>query len=248
MARFPYLPLFTEAWVADTKHLTRLERGTYHDLLVLMWQSPECRVPNDDAWLGKRLGMTPAEVAAELRPIISEFCQSDGNWLTQKRLRIEFLGATKLSRQRTVAANARWNKEKTISKRNAGDGVPRNAPTLPYPTLNGERDARARERVFLKTDSEPETITETCLVSDDGMVIITEAWIVHHQGNFPEIGNLRGQVRLALRLNADRHPKDRERSILHWLSKKSSEAVQRKNAKAQKAQTRSEPKERHNVL
>lgn len=68
MAEFPALPLWTDAWVADTKHLTWLERGTYHDLLVLMWRSPGCRIPNDDHWLAKRLGMSLAEVQHELRP------------------------------------------------------------------------------------------------------------------------------------------------------------------------------------
>jgi len=93
MSAFPHLPLFTDAWVADTKHLSRLERGTYFDLLVLMWRVPNCRVPNDDAWLGKRLGMTADEVTNELRPIITEFCQIDGNWITQKRLSANGIGA-----------------------------------------------------------------------------------------------------------------------------------------------------------
>jgi len=90
MAQFPALMLWTDAWIADTKHLSRLERGTYHDLLVLMWRSPGCKVPNDDGWLGKRLGMTRAEVETELRPLISEFCQTDGNHIWQKRLMKEW--------------------------------------------------------------------------------------------------------------------------------------------------------------
>ena len=85
MAQFPCLPMWTDAWVADTKHLTRTERGTYFDLLVLMWRTPGCKVPNDNDWLAKHLGMTLAEVTAELRPIINEFCRTDGNWVYQKR-------------------------------------------------------------------------------------------------------------------------------------------------------------------
>lgn len=112
MADFPSLPLFTDAWVADTKHLTRLERGTYHDLLVLMWRSPECRVPNDDAWLGKRLGMTPNEVQNELRPIIAEFIQSDGNWLCQKRLRKEWEWCHKNRKKQSDSAKSRWRNNK----------------------------------------------------------------------------------------------------------------------------------------
>lgn len=108
MAKFRALMLWTDAWIADTKHLTRCERGTYHDLLVLMWRSPGCTVPNDDGWLAKHLGMTPAEVENELRPIISEFCQTDGNRIWQKRLKKEFGH----SMSQSARAKSKWRKKK----------------------------------------------------------------------------------------------------------------------------------------
>lgn len=146
MAEFPSLPLFTDAWIADTKHLSRLERGTYHDLLVLMWRTPECRVPNDDAWLGKRLGMTLEEVRAELRPVISEFCQSDGNYVVQKRLRKEWQWCRRNSKKQSVNAKARWNKEKDTCQPDANTTPVGNAPT-PIPTYSKNDDADdARER------------------------------------------------------------------------------------------------------
>jgi uncharacterized protein YdaU (DUF1376 family) len=111
MAEFPALPLWTDAWVADTKHLNRCERGTYHDLLVLMWRTPGCRVPNDLDWLGKRLGMTPDEVSKELVPLLTEFCISSGNYLTQKRLSAEYLYVQTKTRRRSDAAKLRWDKK-----------------------------------------------------------------------------------------------------------------------------------------
>ena len=45
MSQFPSLPLFTDAWIAATNHLTRLERGTYHDLLVLCGVRRDARFP-----------------------------------------------------------------------------------------------------------------------------------------------------------------------------------------------------------
>ncbi len=119
MSRFASLPLFTDAWVADTKHLSRLERGTYHDLLVLMWRSSECRLPDDDDWLSRRLGMTIDEVQQELRPLIAEFCYSSGNWIMQKRLMREWEWCTRNSKKRSDAAKLRWDKEKDASKCNA---------------------------------------------------------------------------------------------------------------------------------
>jgi len=144
MAAFPSLPLFTDAWVADTKHLTRLERGTYHDLVVLMWRTPECRVPNDDAWLSKRLGMTLDEVKNELRPIIAEFCSTDGNWITQKRLRKEWEWCSRSRTHQSGRAKSRWSKEKP----NAGDAQPGNAPypTPPKDSLEGKPSREARPK------------------------------------------------------------------------------------------------------
>ncbi len=48
MADFPALPLFTDAYLADCSHLSDAEHGRYLRLLMLVWLSPECRVPNDD--------------------------------------------------------------------------------------------------------------------------------------------------------------------------------------------------------
>lgn len=112
MAQFPALSLWTDAWIADTKHLTRCERGTYLDLLILMWRTAGCRVPNDDAWLGRHLGMTPTEVVLELRPLILEFCQSDGNFIQQKRLSIEFVRAKRFHTSQTARAKSRWRNNK----------------------------------------------------------------------------------------------------------------------------------------
>lgn len=130
MAEFPALPLWTDAWVADTHHLTRLLRGTYFDLLVLMWRTPGCRVPNDEGWLCARLRINTSEYVNELKPLINDLCQCDGNWITQKRLTREHEYVRARSDAQAVRAKLRWQKEKDVSQRNA---TPGNAPT-PTPT------------------------------------------------------------------------------------------------------------------
>src|SRR5262245_21332487 len=112
MAQFPGLMLWTVAWVADTCHLSRDVRGAYMDLLIKMWRTPGCRVPNDDAWLGKHLFMTAEEVVTVLRPIIKEFCQTDGNWIFQKRLQREFVRAFQTQVGRRARAKYGWEKNK----------------------------------------------------------------------------------------------------------------------------------------
>lgn len=134
MAQFPCLPLWTDAWIADTAHLTRCERGTYHDLLVLMWRSPACQVPNDNAWLAKHLRMTLAEVVAELRPLIVEFCTQDGNWVTQKRLKREFVHRFQFSAAQSVRAKSRWRKKKDACPDDAAHGNAHNGNASPSPS------------------------------------------------------------------------------------------------------------------
>jgi uncharacterized protein YdaU (DUF1376 family) len=98
MSRFPALPLFCDAWTLDTKHLTRAERGTYLDLLVLMWTTPQCRIPNDRKWIETRLGYPRGDKI--LAKIIAEFCtQQHRHWIVQKRLRKEFFYLAKKKNQ-----------------------------------------------------------------------------------------------------------------------------------------------------
>ena len=132
MAEFAALPLFTDSWVADTAHLSRLERGIYMDLLVLMWRSPECRVPNDPTWIARRLRLDQQEQSI-LKNVTAEFCFSDGNWLMQKRLRREYLFVAKKRDAQSVKAKSRWNKEKDLSRGNAPSPTPTPTPT---PTIS----------------------------------------------------------------------------------------------------------------
>ena len=135
MAELAFLPLATDAWISDTSHLTRVERGLYMDLLILMWRTPECRVPNDLAWISRKLMCSPNEADA-LKNIIAEFCQSTGNWLSQKRLRKEWDYCLEKRKKQSERAKARWNKDKDQCHGNAAPHITGNAPTpSPTPTL-----------------------------------------------------------------------------------------------------------------
>lgn len=136
MAELPFFPLATDAFLADTDHLDDAERGRYVSILIALWRAPKQRLPNDDAWLAKKFKREVERVIAELRPLVVEFCQCDGNWITQKRLSKEFLRASKAVAQRRDAANARWLKQKQESERIASTYRGRIATTLiPTPTL-----------------------------------------------------------------------------------------------------------------
>lgn len=139
MAELPFLPIATDAYLADTGHLSDAEHGRYMLILIALWRAPRQRLPNDDEWLARKFHRDAECVRSELRPIITEFCQCDGNWITQKRLSKEYARATKAVGQRRAAANARWLKEKEASERTAAayTGRMRSAHELiPTPTLS----------------------------------------------------------------------------------------------------------------
>ena len=110
MAELPFFPLATDAYLADCDHLTDAEHGRYMLLLMAMWRAPGQRLPNDDAWLARKFRRSVEAVVEELRPIIAEFCQCDGNWVTQKRLTREFATAAKSVKRRSDAAKTKWER------------------------------------------------------------------------------------------------------------------------------------------
>jgi uncharacterized protein YdaU (DUF1376 family) len=136
MAEFPALPLWTDAWVADTHHLTHAQRGAFMDLLILMWRTPGCSVPDDDAWIMAHLPMLEADFYRDLKPLINDLCQRNATGrICQKRLTREFAYVTAHREKQRVRANKRWANEKARCQGNATSG---NAPTPIPPNTTSE--------------------------------------------------------------------------------------------------------------
>lgn len=88
MAEFPALPLFTDAYLGDTTHLSTFEHGAYLLLLIVSWRSPGCCLPDDDALLSRYTRMT-RDKWRKIRPILEPFFHiRDGFW-HQARLQDE---------------------------------------------------------------------------------------------------------------------------------------------------------------
>ena len=147
MAEFPALPLWTDAYLADTGHLTFEEHGLYLNLIILMWRSPECRIPNDDGWLERRF---PSHANA-LRSLCQEFCIMDADWIWQKRLQKEWRWCKDKKLKNKQAAEARWSK--SLDKNHAdvsSTQCERNAP-IPTPTpLKKDDDTSAQAPLISK--------------------------------------------------------------------------------------------------
>jgi len=103
MSQFPSLPLFTDAYFGDTKHLTCEEHGAYLQLLMIAWRSPGCGIPNDDAKIARMIGLSAKRWQA-IKPTIMAFwsLDEDGFW-RQSRLTKERRWVAERSEKRAAA-------------------------------------------------------------------------------------------------------------------------------------------------
>jgi uncharacterized protein YdaU (DUF1376 family) len=163
MADFPSLPLFTDAFIADTGHLNATETGAYIALLMAAWRTPDCSLPNDDVRLA-RMARCDARTWRKIKAVVLAFWTIDGTQLRQKRLtrEREFCHTSRKNKQKGAdAANEAIALAKQLksleplhAERNADDHAESHASvTQPIPTPSKEEDGirSAREdRQFLE--------------------------------------------------------------------------------------------------
>lgn len=121
MAEFPALNLWTDAYLADTRHLSTLEHGAYLLLLIEAWRRPNCDLPDDDKILSRLAGLSIKEWG-DVKGAVLAFWKRDGRsktW-TQKRLLNERDKARVRSRSQSDKAAKRWK-----------DGKKSNATAMP---------------------------------------------------------------------------------------------------------------------
>lgn len=112
MSKQPWMPLFVDAFVADTMHLSAAEIGAYALLLMAMWRH-NGSVPDDDKDLARitRSGKAWKKMKARLAPMLI----FENGYVTQKRLRKEWDYVTTLGKKNSENAKARWSKNNDIT-------------------------------------------------------------------------------------------------------------------------------------
>jgi uncharacterized protein YdaU (DUF1376 family) len=133
MAKFPAIPLWTDAYLGDTTHLTTLEHGAYLLLLITAWRSPDCRLPNDDKMLARYTKLSPAQWK-RIKPMILAFFTVEDNYIYQGRLLDELDTVKRLTEQRSNAGKASALKRKNRGSTGVGTGSQRKSAPTPTPT------------------------------------------------------------------------------------------------------------------
>jgi uncharacterized protein YdaU (DUF1376 family) len=121
MAQFPALPLWTDAYLGDTRHLSQAEHGAYLLLLITAWRTAGCSLPDDDRLLSRYAGCKDPRTWRRQKPVVMAFWELRGGRWYQKRLTTERRYVAELARKRAEAgregAEARWRKgDETLAR------------------------------------------------------------------------------------------------------------------------------------
>jgi uncharacterized protein YdaU (DUF1376 family) len=128
MAQLPAQPLWTDAYIGDTTHLTTIEHGAYLLLLMAMWRS-DGSLPDDDKILARYARLTPAQWA-RVSVVVKPFFRAENGKITQGRMTDELNLVKRNSRQQSDKARARWLKTKETGDATAmPEGCQSDAPT-----------------------------------------------------------------------------------------------------------------------
>lgn len=104
MAEFPALPFFTDAYLADTRHLTTEEHGAYLLLLMCAWRTRGCVLKANDRQLARIAGVSPTKWR-RLKPVLAEFFTVDnGSWRQKKLTYVHESVSKKVARNRQNGA------------------------------------------------------------------------------------------------------------------------------------------------
>lgn len=140
----PAIPLFGDAYLADTRHLSLEEHGAYLQLIMIAWRIEGCCLPDDDARLARMLGVTAARWR-KLKPVVMAFWTLENGTWKQARLTKERAFVEEKRAKNSASARARWAGQDTenakvngcerISERNAPPPPPKKEGSVANATV-----------------------------------------------------------------------------------------------------------------
>lgn len=130
MSTHPYIPLYIDDFEAATAHLTPEEDGIYNRLLRLCWRTPGCSLPNDHAWIARKIRMAADDFQRAGEPVLAEFFTLIRGRLTQRRLKTEY---DDISRKKSARVEA-GKKGGTAKAQKTKGKIPDKASDLPTDT------------------------------------------------------------------------------------------------------------------
>lgn len=107
MSRKPsHIPLFPDAYLRDTTHLTTEEHGAYFLLLMAAWGTEDCSLPHDEKRLAALVKM-PITRWRKIASTVLEFWTIDRGRIRQGRLYKEWIYVREKSEKAKAAVSMR---------------------------------------------------------------------------------------------------------------------------------------------
>lgn len=162
MAQFPAFPLWTDAYLADTGHLTTIEHGAYLLLLMTMWRAGGS-LPKDDKQLARYARMSTAQWV-RIKPTMMPFFRVSADSITQGRLTDELVAVRQKSERQSNSARAKWRKNRDMRHADADAESPvRDMPDASHidasQTLNLKEEDKSSS-YSRKTSSRKSTVSD----------------------------------------------------------------------------------------
>lgn len=158
MSSAPSMPLFPDAYLADTTHLSTEEHGAYFLLLMAMWRRGGA-VPNDDKDLARIVGLSNAKWL-KIKSRLMSFLIIENNEISQKRLKKEWIYVQE-KRQKNAKNGSKGGRPKPyenneIAKANGFENEnPNESPhTQPHTHIEKEEDKSSSKSLSKKTETD----------------------------------------------------------------------------------------------
>jgi uncharacterized protein YdaU (DUF1376 family) len=151
MAKAPVMPVWTDALVGDTTHLSAEQFGAYFLILIATWRNNGTALADDDERMAHISRVTLARWRKKIRPVLAEFFTIDGTGWHQQRLEAEWERVSNLISKRR-AFGAKGGRTSAAGKAQGKLGLdavaragPKDSSQNPESTFNIESLTAARE-------------------------------------------------------------------------------------------------------
>jgi len=138
---------------AKTSHLTLAEDGAYNRLLRICWMTPGCSIPDNDAWIMRRLRVDQETFDAVVKVVIAEFFDSEKGRLSNAKL-ARIFSETNEAHQKRVQAGSKGGKAKSLKTLSATSSNAKAMPKQPEPEPEPELKKESTD-VLLCTSPPP---------------------------------------------------------------------------------------------
>ena len=175
----PYFPMYPTDFEAKTSHLTLEEDGAYNRLLRLMWMTPGCSLPDDDAWIMRRMRCSEDRDCEIVLAVIAEFFNRKGGRIVNSRLAKEWQ-KTDLAHRKRVSAGSMGGKAKALKTNNT---EPSNAtPMLKQPEPEPEPIEKE-----IQANASPKKVSKATRLPEDWRVPQTLGEWAVEEGMPPDV-------------------------------------------------------------